>query len=124
MVRCVWVLLFVWSIVSSMCWGDDNSEKFSIYTASSNKEGKSIALKLDTYTGDSWFFTGEYWKKMKETGAKNAYKQPGYVLSFIDSESGLVIFRFSTVNGSGWSYSDDGWMYIHNEQPVSEDSEF
>ena len=121
MAKCLWRLLFVGSLVSSLSWGSDSAGKFQIYTASSTKDDKPVALKLDTYTGDSWFFNGEYWQKMKETGAKNIYKQSGYVLSVVDSENGLVIFRFSTVNGSGWSYSDNGWMYIHNESPKKED---
>ncbi|WP_163832411.1 hypothetical protein [Spartinivicinus ruber] len=121
MTKRLWVLLLGWLIIVPVCWGNDNIGRFQIYTASSTKDGRPIALKLDTYTGDSWFFNGEYWQQMKETGAKNIYKQASYRLSLTDSDSGLVIFRFSAINGSAWSYADNGWRYIHNEAPKEEE---
>ncbi|MDE1463201.1 hypothetical protein [Spartinivicinus poritis] len=114
-------LLLGWLVIAPVGWGSETAGRYKIYTESSVKEGKPIAIKLDTFTGDSWFFNGDYWQKMKETGAKNNYQQPSYLLSISDSKSGLVIFRFSTVNGSGWSYGDNGWEYIHNEAPKQEE---
>ncbi len=86
--------------------------EYALYSASSALDGKPVTLKLNTFSGDSWFFDGRQWQPMAESGNKNFYDMPSYQLKLTDSAQGLVIFRFSVVNGSTWVYTSGGWEFI------------
>ncbi|MCL6415338.1 hypothetical protein MIB92_06725 [Aestuariirhabdus sp. Z084] len=88
---------------------------FELYSASSALDGQPVTLKLNTLSGNTWHFDGSAWLAMNETGSKNLYESPSYRLQLTDSSQGLVIFRFSVVNGSSWIYTSRGWEYI--EEP-------
>ncbi len=105
-------LLTLWALL----WGSaalaESSGDFKLYSASSSLDGKPVTVRLNTYSGDSWFFDGGSWQRMLETGSKNSYEEPDYTLSMSDSAQGLVLIRFSVRNGSAWIYTSSGWNYI------------
>lgn len=107
-------LLAFWAVLwcSSALAESESGGNFKLYSASSSLDGKPVTVRLNTSTGDSWFFDGDSWQRMLETGSKNSYGESSYTLVMSDSAQGLVLIRFSVRNGSAWIYTSSGWSYI------------
>lgn len=88
------------------------NDNYALYSFVTGAFQDSVTIRLDTRTGKTWFFDGEYLKPMREAKTPKRYRNAAYELNPQTKSDGTLLLRIDRVNGSVWVYRQERWQAL------------
>ncbi len=96
----------------ALCWASGTlaaNDNFALYTFAAGTMADAVAVRLDTRSGQSWYFDGETLVPIREAAPPRRYGNPAYELNPLRLAEGTVLLRLDRASGQLWAFREERW---------------
>lgn len=89
------------------------NDNYALYSFTTGTLQDSIVVRLDTRSGESWFFDGSALQRLRENKTPKRYRNPAYELMPQEGRDGTLLLRLDRVSGQLWVYRQERWQRLN-----------